>query len=78
VTIIQYSLFLILWLFEDWGDTRPDINIVLLGFFVIGWLALIIGYYFPTKTSKREVHSTITSTKDITPISNSNHKNCPI
>ena len=51
-TVVEYGLFLILFLLEDWDATfgiTPDLNIILLGCFVIGWVGLIVGYYFPTR-----------------------------
>ncbi len=42
-TGVEYSLFLILWAFEDWG-TRPDLNLIILGCFILGWIALSWGH----------------------------------
>jgi len=82
-TVVEFSLFLILWLFEDWGEPAPNINIILLGCFIIGWIALIIGYYFPTKILESSVYSLVTPSKPTTPTtsdkyeSSSSTKYCP-
>ena len=48
-TIIEYGLFIVIWLLEDWRVEPANINFVLFGCFVIGWLALIIGTFFVNK-----------------------------
>ena len=65
-TGVEYGLFLLLWLLEDWGEQAPNINIILLGSFIIGWIALIIGYYFSTKISESSVYSPVTPSKPTT------------
>ncbi|MFX0152831.1 MAG: hypothetical protein ACFFAJ_18765 [Candidatus Hodarchaeota archaeon] len=48
-TVGEYGLFIIAWVLEDWETTTPNINIILLACFVIGWIGLIIGYIFAKK-----------------------------
>ncbi len=53
-TVVEYGLFLLAFLLEDWetitsGVPPPKLNIIILGCFVIGWIALVIGYYYTTK-----------------------------
>ncbi|MFX1424692.1 MAG: hypothetical protein ACFFB2_20415 [Promethearchaeota archaeon] len=50
-TVGEYGLFIIAWVLEDWETTTPNINIILLACFVIGWIGLIIGYIFAMKES---------------------------
>ncbi|MFX0211102.1 MAG: hypothetical protein ACFFDT_34300 [Candidatus Hodarchaeota archaeon] len=48
-TIVEYNLFLLLFLLEDWKTFSTELNFILQSCFIIGWVALIIGSYFPTK-----------------------------
>jgi hypothetical protein len=49
-TIVEYGLFIVLWLLEDWKEpSGPEINLLLLGCFIIGWVAFIIGAFFVRK-----------------------------
>jgi hypothetical protein len=49
-TMVEYGIFIAAWLLEDWaGETQPEINLILLGCFVIGWIAIIIGAMFIRK-----------------------------
>lgn len=42
-TVVEYGLFIVAWVLEEWETTTPNINIILLGCFIIGWIGLIIG-----------------------------------
>jgi len=48
-TIVEYGLFIVALILEEWETTTPNINIILLGCFVIGWIGLIVGYVFTAK-----------------------------
>ncbi|MHA2202464.1 MAG: hypothetical protein ACW991_02130 [Candidatus Hodarchaeales archaeon] len=47
--MIEYGLFVVLWLFEDWRGEPAEINFIILGCFIIGWVALITGGVFMNK-----------------------------
>ncbi|MHA1228848.1 MAG: hypothetical protein ACTSPV_19155 [Candidatus Hodarchaeales archaeon] len=48
-TLGEYGLFFLALALEKWDSTTPNINIILLGCFVIGWVGLILGYVYATK-----------------------------
>jgi ABC-type branched-subunit amino acid transport system ATPase component len=52
-TMVQYGLFFLLWLVEDWGDISPHLNIFILGCFIFGWISLVNGYRYPRKKVER-------------------------
>lgn len=62
-TIVEYGLFFLLWFLEwfldDWGKKAPYFNLIILGCFIIGWVALVIGYRYPMKSIVRRVSSSV-------------------
>ncbi len=53
-TGVEYGLFILLFFLEDWETllnetSPPELNIILLVCFVIGWIALVVGYNYTTK-----------------------------
>ena len=48
-TVVEYGLFFLLWIIEDWGELSPHINIFVLSCFIIGWISLVNGYRYPRK-----------------------------
>jgi len=68
-TGVQYCLFLLLWVLEDWGEFSPHINLFILGCFIFGWILLVNGYRYPRKTIEKTGHiptEDAVSKKDIT------------
>jgi hypothetical protein len=55
-TFIEYLLFIIVWLLEDWGEMfhstgwgSPTISILMLGSFVIGWVTFGLTYHYASR-----------------------------
>ncbi len=48
-TVVEFGLFFLVLNEEDWGATTPDLNLVLLACFILGWIVFIISYYFSLK-----------------------------
>lgn len=55
-TVVQYSLFLLVLILEDWGEFAPHINLLILSCFIIGWISLINGYRYTRKTIEKISH----------------------
>ena len=48
-TGVEYLLFIFLWQFENWGSSKPDLNVIILICFIIGWIVLLWGYFSSIK-----------------------------
>ncbi|MHA2365288.1 MAG: hypothetical protein ACXAC7_15120 [Candidatus Hodarchaeales archaeon] len=39
-SFVEFHIFILLWFFENWGEGRPSINVILYISYIIGWLTL--------------------------------------
>lgn len=74
---VEYLLFILLWFFEDWGSDPPTPNIVIFLCFLLGWIALAVGYKMankidPTPSTMRPMTSELVKTDPETRV-----KSCP-
>lgn len=55
-TMVEYGLFILLFILEDWMLLSPHINLFILGCFIFGWISLVNGYRYPRKTFEKTGH----------------------